>query len=66
MPVCKGRVMEAYIRDIVFQLDLHFDDGEASQELALRLGAIRLPKGGSCPVYAGPAAHPFCLCSAGQ
>jgi len=47
-------------------LDLHFDDGEAAQELASRLGAIRLPKGGSCPVYADPAAHPFCLCSAGQ
>jgi len=46
--------------------DLHFDDGEAAQELASRLGAIRLPKGGSCPVYADPAAHPFCLCSAGQ
>jgi catechol 2,3-dioxygenase-like lactoylglutathione lyase family enzyme len=47
-------------------LDLHFDDGEAAQELALRLGAIRLPKGGSCPVYADLAAHPFCLCSVGQ
>jgi catechol 2,3-dioxygenase-like lactoylglutathione lyase family enzyme len=47
-------------------LDLHFDDGEATQELASRLGAIRLPQGGSCPVYADPAAHPFCLCSAGQ
>jgi hypothetical protein len=47
-------------------LDLHFDDGEAAQELASRLGAIHLPKGGSCPVYADPAAHPFCLCSAGQ
>jgi catechol 2,3-dioxygenase-like lactoylglutathione lyase family enzyme len=47
-------------------LDLHFDDGTAAQELALRLGAIRLPKGGSCPVYADPAGHPFCLCSPGQ
>ena len=47
-------------------LDLHFDDSTAAQELALRLGAIRLPKGGSCPVYADPAAHPFCLCSPGQ
>jgi catechol 2,3-dioxygenase-like lactoylglutathione lyase family enzyme len=47
-------------------LDLHFDDSTAAQELALRLGAIRLPKGGSCPVYADPAAHPFCLCSLGQ
>jgi catechol 2,3-dioxygenase-like lactoylglutathione lyase family enzyme len=48
-------------------LDLHFDDGKAAQALALRLGAIRLPDmGGSCPVYADPAAHPFCLCSPGQ
>lgn len=48
-------------------LDVHVDDGKAAQELALRLGAIRLPDmGGSCPVYADPAAHPFCLCSAGQ
>jgi len=48
-------------------LDLHVEDGEAAQELAERLGAIRLPaRGGSCPVYADPAAHPFCLCSPGQ
>ena len=48
-------------------LDLHFDDGKAGQELAERLGAIRMPPmGGSCPVYADPAAHPFCLCSHGQ
>jgi hypothetical protein len=48
-------------------LDCHFDNAEAAQELALRLGASRLPDmGGSCPVYADPAAHPFCLCSARQ
>ena len=48
-------------------LDLHFDDSTAAQELALRLGAIRLPpQGGSCPVFADPAAHPFCLCAPGQ
>ncbi len=48
-------------------LDLYFDDADAAQELAVRLGAIALPaKGGSCPVYADPAAHPFCLCSSGQ
>ncbi|HZS88561.1 MAG TPA: VOC family protein [Chloroflexota bacterium] len=48
-------------------LDLHFEDSTAAQELALRLGAIRLPpRGGSCPVYADPAAHPFCLCAPGQ
>ena len=48
-------------------LDLHVDDSTAAQELALRLGAIRLPpQGGSCSVYADPAAHPFCLCAPGQ
>jgi len=48
-------------------LDLHFDDSTAAQELALRLGAIRLPpQGGSCAVFADPAAHPFCLCAPGQ
>lgn len=48
-------------------MDLHFDDGEAAQALAVRLGAIPLPPmGGSCPVYADPAAHPFCLCASGQ
>jgi catechol 2,3-dioxygenase-like lactoylglutathione lyase family enzyme len=45
-------------------LDLHVDDGAAAQELALRLGAIRLAEmGGSCPVFADPGAHPFCLCA---
>lgn len=48
-------------------LDVGVDEGEAAQELALQLGAIRLPPmGGSCPVYADPAAHPFCLCAVGQ
>lgn len=47
-------------------LDLHFEDHAAAQERALRLGAIPLPKGGSCPVYADPAGHPFCLCSPGS
>lgn len=48
-------------------LDVHVDDGRAAEDLALLLGAIRLPAmGGSCPVYADPAAHPFCLCSPGQ
>ena len=47
------------------QLHVDFDvpDGPAMQERAARLGAIRLPEmGGSCPVYADPAGHPFCLC----
>lgn len=48
-------------------LDVYFDDGRAAQDLAERLGAIRLPAmGGSCPVYADPAGHPFCLCTPGQ
>lgn len=48
-------------------LDLHAEDGVAAEEVALRLGAIRLPAlGGSCPVFADPAAHPFCLCAPGQ
>lgn len=43
------------------------DDADAAGELALRLGATRLPDhGGSCPVYADPAGHPFCLCAPGQ
>jgi catechol-2,3-dioxygenase len=48
-------------------LDFTTEDGPAAHELAMRLGAIRLPDlGGSCPVYADPAAHPFCLCSPTQ
>jgi hypothetical protein len=47
--------------------DLKFDDRRAAQRLAERLGAIRLPdQGGSCPVYADPAGHPFCLCKHGE
>jgi len=48
-------------------MDIYFEDGKAGQQLAESLGAIRLPEmGGSCPVYADPAAHPFCLCQPGQ
>ena len=48
-------------------LDLHVDDSAAAQERALRLGATRLPDlGGSCPVFADPAGHPFCLCAPGE
>ena len=44
-------------------LDLKFDDRARAQRVAEELGAIRLPpQGGSCPVYADPAGHPFCLC----
>jgi hypothetical protein len=48
-------------------LDVHTDDSPAAQELALGLGATKLEsKGGSCPVFADPASHPFCLCAPGQ
>ena len=48
-------------------LDLKFDDGRAARQRAEDLGAIRLPsQGGSCPVYADPAGHPFCLCMPGE
>jgi catechol 2,3-dioxygenase-like lactoylglutathione lyase family enzyme len=48
-------------------LDIDVDDPDAGRELVERLGAIRLPAmGGSCPVYADPSAHPFCLCGPGQ
>ena len=47
-------------------LDLHFEDADEARAKAERLGAVPLPNGGSCPVYADPAGHPFCLCSPGQ
>jgi hypothetical protein len=48
-------------------LDFHVEDGAATVALAERLGATRMPAmGGSCPVYADPAFHPFCLCSPGE
>jgi catechol 2,3-dioxygenase-like lactoylglutathione lyase family enzyme len=48
-------------------LDLDVEDDDAAQELAEGLGAIRLADmGGSCPVYADPSAHPFCICSPDQ
>lgn len=47
--------------------DLGFDDRTRKERLALDLGATRLPpQGGSCPVYADPAGHPFCLCYKGE
>ena len=56
--------------DPVFPAQLHFDvkvDDRASiQERIERRGAIRLPEGGSCPVFADPAGHPFCLCLHGE
>lgn len=56
--------------DPAYPQQLHLDIDVADSgpgELALRLGAIRLPDlGGSCPVYADPAGHPFCLCAPDQ
>lgn len=47
--------------------DISFDHREAAERRALQLGATRLPpQGGSCPVYADPAGHPFCLCMTGE
>jgi hypothetical protein len=48
-------------------LDLYFEESLPAQRRALRLGARRLEaKGGSCPVGAAPAGHPFCLCVPGE
>lgn len=48
-------------------LDLRFEEGQQARERAERLGAILLPPhGGSCPVLADPAGHPFCLCVPGE
>lgn len=41
-------------------LDFHFEDHDDAMARAERLGAVRLPGGGSCPVYADPESHPFC------
>jgi hypothetical protein len=47
--------------------DIGFDDRAGKERLALGLGGTRLPpQGGSCPVYADPAGHPFCLCYKGE
>ena len=56
--------------DPAFPAQMHFDlkfyDRVAATALVEGLGATRLPDGGSCPVYADPAGHPFCLCMHGQ
>lgn len=45
-------------------LDVWVDDPEAVADRALRAGAVELPPmGGSCPVFADPAGHPFCICT---
>ncbi|MFF0340060.1 VOC family protein [Kribbella sp. NPDC004875] len=47
--------------------DVGVDDRAAKERLALELGGTMLPpQGGSCPVYADPAGHPFCLCYKGE
>ncbi|WP_371403995.1 hypothetical protein OHA10_39920 [Kribbella sp. NBC_00662] len=47
--------------------DIGFDDRTEKERVALELGGRRLPpQGGSCPVYADPAGHPFCLCYKGE
>ena len=44
-------------------LDFFCDDAESVARRAVQLGAIAMPSmGGSCPVFADPAAHPFCIC----
>ena len=57
--------------DPEFPAQVHFDvkvdDRSKVQDRIERLGALRLPpQGGSCPVYADPAGHPFCLCTHGE
>jgi hypothetical protein len=57
--------------DPAFPAQMHFDikvDDRTTLEPRIeRLGAVRLPpEGGSCPVYADPAGHPFCLCLHGE
>ena len=48
-------------------LDIYADDATAAEEHAMRLGAMPMPAmGGSCPVFADPSAHPFCLCGPSQ
>jgi hypothetical protein len=52
----------AYPQQVHLDIWMKGDDPEPVRELALRLGAIRLPAlGGSQPVFADPAGHPFCL-----
>ena len=46
-----------------YHFDLRFEDAPAARQGVQRLGAPRLQAlGGTCPVYADPAGHPFCLC----
>lgn len=48
-------------------LDIYAEHAGAMRDLAVRLGATALPPmGGSCPVFADPDGHPFCLCAPGE
>lgn len=52
----------AYPQQVHLDIRMKGDDPEPVRDLALRLGAIRLTDlGGSQPVFADPAGHPFCL-----
>lgn len=44
-------------------LDIPVYDGDIAAEVMEALGAFPLPSSGSCPIYADPAGHPFCLCT---
>lgn len=45
-------------------LDIWVDDQNAAHDHVIQAGAIELPgRGGSCPVYADPWGHPFCICT---
>lgn len=45
-------------------LDIWVDDPKAAADRAIQAGATELPAmGGSCPVLADPAGHPFCICT---
>lgn len=47
--------------------DIKVDDRRTMESLVVGLGAVPLPaQGGSCPVFADPAGHPFCLCVHGE
>jgi hypothetical protein len=57
--------------DPAFPAQMHFDIAVDNPtpilERVERFGIVQLPpQGGSCPVYADPAGHPFCLCIHGE
>lgn len=57
--------------DPAFPAQMHFDVAVDNPDPVLarveRFRIVQLPpQGGSCPVYADPAGHPFCLCIHGE